>query len=393
MESAHAFVKSHLLGPQHSFASVVKLISNALEAQYHEISAHFHQQKMVKLQYLGKTFRECSGVITNYALQKAYNNLAKAKKLPKNHRCNGDYRVRMGIPCKHQMAELLESGELLSPDEFHAQWHIKSIRPLTKVTNEGLLEKVEEIKTKLLSMNAAQAAIHLAQINDIFEGTGTVIDIKLPTEAQKTRGRPGGSKNKPKTTKRDESEFEHLSVSKAFNVKADGHCGYWAVSWALGRGQGDYMKIREELVKEVMDRREWYSKHSFFATIDSILNRLTVNSPKPCHVGKWMSMPTMGDIIANAYQRSVFFFSAIWSQTFFPHSCLPNNNPPIFLALVSKHFIPLSLNTPSLFPAPQLLTKDWTPKASPEALKWQPQYEECFKLTISRKLLFPSSQY
>ncbi|KNE86523.1 hypothetical protein PSTG_20115, partial [Puccinia striiformis f. sp. tritici PST-78] len=58
------------------------------------------------------------------------------------------------------------------------------IRPLTKVTDGGLLEKVEEIKTKLLSMNAAQAAIHLAQINDIFEGTGTVIDIKLPTEAQ-----------------------------------------------------------------------------------------------------------------------------------------------------------------------------------------------------------------
>jgi hypothetical protein len=55
IESGHAFIKSHLLGPNHSFTSVVKMITNALEAQAHKISAHFHQQKINSLRNIAKT--------------------------------------------------------------------------------------------------------------------------------------------------------------------------------------------------------------------------------------------------------------------------------------------------------------------------------------------------
>ena len=79
-------------------------------------------------------------------------------------------------------------------------------------------------------MTPAQLEIQLAAINRIIEGTGTVIDIKLPTEPQKTRGRPRGATNKPKTTRRDMSAFEHVEkkcknedkeVWKAKKVKTD----------------------------------------------------------------------------------------------------------------------------------------------------------------------------
>ncbi|KNF06539.1 hypothetical protein PSTG_00413 [Puccinia striiformis f. sp. tritici PST-78] len=103
MESAHAFIKSHLLGPQQTFNSVVKLISNTLEAQYHEILARFHQQKTTTL------------------------NLSDAKQIGSNVACHGDYILRMGIPCKHWLADILESGRPINPDKFHNQWHIKSI--------------------------------------------------------------------------------------------------------------------------------------------------------------------------------------------------------------------------------------------------------------------------
>jgi hypothetical protein len=49
IESSHAFIKSHLLGPQHSFSAVINIISNALEAQCHKISALYHQQKITSL--------------------------------------------------------------------------------------------------------------------------------------------------------------------------------------------------------------------------------------------------------------------------------------------------------------------------------------------------------
>jgi hypothetical protein len=54
IESGHAFIKSHLLGPNHSFTSVFKMITNALEAQAHEILAHFHQQKINSLRELSR---------------------------------------------------------------------------------------------------------------------------------------------------------------------------------------------------------------------------------------------------------------------------------------------------------------------------------------------------
>ncbi|OAV95826.1 hypothetical protein PTTG_11320, partial [Puccinia triticina 1-1 BBBD Race 1] len=63
-------------------------------------------------------------------------------------------------------------------------------------------------------MNPAQLDLQLAAINRILEGTGTVIDIKLPTEAQKTRGRPKGAPNKPKTTLRDPSAFKHVEKKR-----------------------------------------------------------------------------------------------------------------------------------------------------------------------------------
>ncbi|KNF02343.1 hypothetical protein PSTG_04547 [Puccinia striiformis f. sp. tritici PST-78] len=226
MESAHTFIKSHLLGPQHGFTSVIKLISNALESQYHEIASKFHQQKRTSLRYLGSIFRECKGIISNYALRKAYTNLVEAKKTKKEGQklspCNQHYGARMWIPCNHRMAEIIASGEPISPDEFHEQWHLKSIRAVHRTNNKEMMAKIEEIKEKLVSMNPVQMALQLAAINRILEGMGTVIDIKLPIEDQSARGRPRGSKNKPKTTKRDQPAFEDVEKKRKNEEKQAG---------------------------------------------------------------------------------------------------------------------------------------------------------------------------
>jgi hypothetical protein len=75
IEFSHAFIKSHLLGPQHSFAAVIKIILNALEAQCHKILALYHQQRITALQKIGKIFHNSHGWITHFALRRAQNNL------------------------------------------------------------------------------------------------------------------------------------------------------------------------------------------------------------------------------------------------------------------------------------------------------------------------------
>ncbi|OAV86749.1 hypothetical protein PTTG_11444, partial [Puccinia triticina 1-1 BBBD Race 1] len=334
------------------------------------------------------------------------------------------------------------------------------MHPVHKHKKDEALSTIDQIKQKLLAMTPAQLDIQLAAINRLLEGTGTVIDVKLPTEAQKTRGRPKGAPNKSKSTRREPSEFEHVekkrknektetqktkkvkfdaaekkkfeqkkqedqekknedqkpkrgrpptkksvsevkkpvkeepakkrllparkgrsappkepdstppppenalykparppptkkalekpappkktqqkpappkmkeessedeeqpapkkkwcpmrknqlppspsppppdapipeneppednslirslpfiiqdSVSKVLDVDADGHCGFRAVAWALGRGQDDYKWILDKLIDEINNHREWYVQHQIFHNIDSFLDRL-----------------------------------------------------------------------------------------------------------------------
>ena len=50
---------------------------------------------------------------------------------------------------------------------------------------EKAAQKIEELKTKLLAMNPTQRDIQLDTITRVIEGSGTVVDIKLPKQAQK----------------------------------------------------------------------------------------------------------------------------------------------------------------------------------------------------------------
>ena len=77
-------------------------------------------------------------------------------------------------------------------------------------------QKIEEIKTKLLAMNPTPQDIQLDAITQVIEGSGTLFDIKLPKQAQKTQGRPKGASNRPKstTTRWDPSHFKNVEKKR-----------------------------------------------------------------------------------------------------------------------------------------------------------------------------------
>ncbi|KNZ43828.1 uncharacterized protein VP01_982g6 [Puccinia sorghi] len=68
---------------------------------------------------------------------------------------------------------------------------------------------------------------------------------------------------------------------------------------------------------------------------------------------------TKGHIMAEVYIRPVFYYGKSWSQSFFPSTTLPNQNPKIFIGLTeSRHFMVLKMKDENLLPVAQL-EKNW----------------------------------
>jgi hypothetical protein len=63
-------------------------------------------------------------------------------------------------------------------------------------------------------MNPAQRTIQIDAINRLLDGSCELIDVTLPKTAQKTRRRPKGALNNPRTTKRKPSAFEILEKKR-----------------------------------------------------------------------------------------------------------------------------------------------------------------------------------
>ena len=148
----------------------------------------------------------------------------------------------------------------------------------------------------------------------------------------------------------------------------------------MERGQDAYMEIRKELYNNIQAQSKFYLNQRFFHNLEHTAEQIWVENNKPCGINHWMSMPTTGHLLVELYNRPVFYFSSAWSQSFFPSSTSPNNNPPIFLALTSSwHFVALKMEDKKLYPAPQY-EKNWEQLASPEALKWKEKYARCFQL-------------
>ncbi|KNZ45152.1 uncharacterized protein VP01_8436g1, partial [Puccinia sorghi] len=72
--------------------------------------------------------------------------------------------------------------------------------------------------------------------------------------------------------------FIQSHVSRVYNVKADGHCGFCVAAYAMGRGEDAYMEIWRALHQEITKRKAFYVKQQIMPNIQSNLDRIY---PKP----------------------------------------------------------------------------------------------------------------
>ena len=155
-------------------------------------------------------------------------------------------------------------------------------------------------------MNPSKQEVHLDSIDQLIEGSASIVDIKLPKGPQTTHGRPSGA-SKKKTLKTDPcepSQFEriqqkcvasekmnqdskkkkiqptqkvlpvqstrkipelcevpqylrhlpsliHKHIEKILDVEANGHCGFRVIAWALGCGQDSFLEIQREIYNDL----------------------------------------------------------------------------------------------------------------------------------------------
>ncbi|KNZ56747.1 hypothetical protein VP01_2328g2 [Puccinia sorghi] len=189
-------------------------------------------------------------------------------------------------------------------------------------------------------------------------------------------------------------EFIKLHVKMVIDVKADGHCRYRVVAHALGRGEESYMEIRKQLHAEINKQREFYCKENTFAKIDQTLASIYPTPSEPVGTKHWMSMPSMGEAMANAFESPVFYFSPSHSQSCFPHFCWPKESPAIYIVFLPKthHFVYLMImKGPYEFPTPRYLN-NWEKSANKEALgpNYTPQTSR--RPTIERNVTFNKPQ-
>ena len=161
----------------------------------------------------------------------------------------------------------------------------------------------------------------------------------------------------------------------------------------LCQGQNDFSAIQEEICQHILEKRRFYEVNIYFEGINAILRRIHFpDVKKQCNPPNWMTMPGMGDPIANVFSFPVFFFSHSYSQTCFPAMFPPKDNPPIFINFSGTHFVAVWLKNPLLFPAPSVQIY-WEIAAEQEAIDWQKEYAKLFELTATIKALSFSKKY
>ncbi|CAG8676412.1 12786_t:CDS:2 [Dentiscutata heterogama] len=109
--------------------------------------------------------------------------------------------------------------------------------------------------------------------------------------------------------------YMHEYIKEVINVDRDGNCGYRAVAMCLGRNEDKWSEIKKELLNELNEKEQFYR-----------------------------IMPQIGNVIANTYQRPLYFFSLQISLIFLPYHYPLNRNEALAMAFINEnHYVALVL--------------------------------------------------
>ncbi|KAI7959610.1 hypothetical protein MJO28_003401 [Puccinia striiformis f. sp. tritici] len=203
VESGHAYLKTFIRNSTGDLLNVLNSLCLAVDAQIKSVHESIGKDTTKKLVNVPKVFIPLLGQVSTFAIQQCkaqYHRLTKI--FDPTKACSQTLTKGVGIPCAHRIAELLETGEGLEPEDFDLQWHLK-YNPESLEPNEEELDLHEEIH-KLTILLSDEPPSNLAKLFEQFyqiaAGTHASVQIKAPNVKRNPKGRPSSKKAASTTT-------------------------------------------------------------------------------------------------------------------------------------------------------------------------------------------------
>ncbi|CAG8732243.1 28528_t:CDS:2 [Dentiscutata erythropus] len=343
-------------------------------------------------------FEQLVGKISRWAIDRIKREICEAEENndTNNSVCMYSLRLNFKLPCRH----IILSTGLIPLSIIYPRWLLKHdqvpLLPLSLSTDTTINKTLYMLEEKYENLNdSGSKATFLQKIEALIAEEAIIPKAPLRTENIR---RPASTKRDlllseqqdkaAKKKERNTSKFikniqkpqqllyhdqiptyMHEYIKKVTNVNGDGNCGYRALAVCLGRNENEWSEVRKELRKELIEREQFY-RALFLANNDyEIILKEISWIDGPCTFEHWMRMPQVGDVITNAYQRPLYFFSLQISLTFLPHHHPLNRNKALAIAIVNNnHYVAITLKPGA--PVPPIVNQ-WTQFATPAATRWK----------------------
>jgi hypothetical protein len=104
---------------------VFKVLVQEVNSQINQVHKSVGKDTMKMLVNIPKSFVPLLGEISSFAIKQCLQQFDFLQKLDPTENCSSTPTKEVGIPCAHRIAEILEDGNLLLPNNFHPQWQLK----------------------------------------------------------------------------------------------------------------------------------------------------------------------------------------------------------------------------------------------------------------------------
>ena len=271
-------------------------------------------------------------------------------------KCGCVVRITHGIPCACQ----LSSTRAIELGEIHPHWRRLAIRQDPKPQSEPSYEvdtmrvAVDGLWKRFLGMDLAGRNATVVKVNEIGHPEST--SMNPPTDRVKKKEKMSRkSWKKEQSNKRDPSFFEYVDsqhdsntsdahtmasktqpakpllfvtdlpptystfIDEVVNVVNDGNCGYRVFELHVYHSEEYWGLVRGHCYEELVRGWELYKEMFGESRCQQLLGScIADHSTSFQPMQKWMTLPDMGYVLANAYQRPVVSVARTGSCTIFP---------------------------------------------------------------------------
>ncbi|KNE95985.1 hypothetical protein PSTG_10676 [Puccinia striiformis f. sp. tritici PST-78] len=212
VESGHAHLKTFVTSSTGDLLSVFQALGHTVDAQILAVHESIGKDTIKTLVHVPKCFIPLLGEISSFTIKEAMDQFDQLKNnFNPMEPCSQTLTTGVGIPCAHQIAEILESGSTLTPDDFHSQWSLK-YNPETHTVVALQAPAVKEKNTKGRPNSKKQAAKSTKRLPLAFEVAEA--DFKK-AESSKKRAAKSSAPHKSKRSKKtkDDEVLSHTDLT------------------------------------------------------------------------------------------------------------------------------------------------------------------------------------